>query len=194
MPGPGPPALSVDVDATRLVHGLAELRPRYEASAGVRLSFTDLIVLAATLVALEQPGQLAGPHLPEGPGLDIGLVVVGPDGTPGVITLEEAPARTLVQLAGEREDAGKREVDPEGTGAALLVSNRGPYGIDHFVPGAGPSTAPILGASRVRPNPTGGSSLWVSPSVDARLWCMVIAAGAVGRLGQLLERPTLLAA
>lgn len=187
-------ALSADIDATRLADVQAELRPRFEATAGVRLSTTDLVVRAATLVALEHPALIAGPHAPIGPGIDVGLVVVAPDGRPAVMTIEEAHARPLVQLAGEREDARSRQTTPDGAGAALLVSNLGPYGVDHFVPGAAPSTAPVLGVGRIRGAVDGRLAMWVSLSVDARFVSMVTAAGALERLRALLERPSLLIA
>jgi len=184
--------LSVDVDAERMMSVLHELRPRFESGAGVRLSVTDFVVRATTLMALENPELLAGLSTSnDEAGLDIGLVVQAEDGQPGVVTIEDAQSRTLVQLAGEREEARRRGA----TGLAdevLLVSNLGPYGVDHFIPGAGPSAAPIVGVGAVRSRSGRQVSAWVSLSVDARFVSLVTAGRSLARLRELLERPSLL--
>lgn len=184
-------ALASIVAAERLVITLEELRPRLELTAGVRLSLTDMVLRAATITALEHPEFVAGPHRREGPGIDIGLVTLDYEGRPGVVVIEDSHGRSVVELAGERAEAATRAPDPDGRGAALLVSNLGPHGIDQFIPGAGPTTAPILGLGRIR-RLQGGAEMWVSLSIDARYVRLPEAATALRRCCDLLERPSLL--
>ena len=197
-------ALEVDMaEATRLRR---ELLPLYEAQHGVRLSYTDLLVLAVARALREHP-QLNSRWTDQGilliDQINIGVATAVDDGLI-VPVVSGAADKTLAEIARITTDLANRARDGklslvEMSGSTFTISNLGMYGIELFTPIVNPPEAAILGVGTIVEKPVvREGQVVVRPrmalclSADHRVVDGAPAAQFLRRVRQLLEMPYLL--
>ncbi len=145
-----------EVDATGLTEWRRRVGPEVEKQAGVKLSYTDLLV------------RLLGFALPRHPRLNaaweagairwnseinLALAVAVEDGLVAPV-IHAADRLGLGEIAARRQDlvqrAGERKLRPaDVTGGTFTLSNLGMYGVDAFNAIVNPPQAAILAAGRI---------------------------------------------
>ncbi len=125
-------------------------------SAGIRVTYTDLVLTAATKALRQHPAMNAAliddaiarfdaVHIGVAVALDEGLIVP---------VVKDAHAKSLRQIAVEAADlagrarAGKLAID-DVEGGTFTVTSLGMYGVDGFTPILNPPQAGILGVGRL---------------------------------------------
>ncbi len=206
--------LSVEVEATALTRMREGLLPKVEASTGVRLTITDILVKVCAQALSEFPevnvawveateaedsGLLRQPEVNVGVavGLDQGLVVP---------VIRQADRLTLSQIAQRRTDlvararSGKLSL-PDLEGGTFTLSNLGMFGIDQFHAIINSPQSAILAVGRIRERPVAlDGAVVVRPvmhltlSVDHRPLDGMQGARFLERVSQLIEEPYLLLA
>jgi len=144
--------LNVVVDVTELV----SFREKLNASAGVKISFNDLIIKALALGMTKWPimtGRFEGDFIRLADSIGIGLAVSVKDGLVAPI-VKDADKKNIEQIAQcsaaliERAKAG--ELSPgDLEGGCITVSNLGEFGIDSFIPIVVPGQCSILGVGKI---------------------------------------------
>ncbi len=200
--------LVAEVDATEALRLRGQLLPEWEKSAGVRLTFTDLIVKACGKALREHPAlnaTLDGEEILLHQEVNIGVAVALEDALI-VPVLRDADVKPLQSVAIESrllvERARRKALSLDDvSGGTFTVTNLGSYGIDLFTPIINPPETAILGVGRIveRPAVYNGdickrSLMYLSLTFDHRLVDGAPAALFVQRLRELLERPYLLLA
>lgn len=152
--------LTVWADATPLEQLRRELIPVVERKAGVRLTFTDLLVKAMALAVAEHPNANAiwtGDRSERREGVHIGVAAQFGEKLL-VPVVKDADRLSIVDLAAKRSElvergrAGKlTPADLEG--ASLTLSNLGPFGVDQFQAIINPPESAILAVGRIAPRP-----------------------------------------
>jgi len=195
--------LAVEVKATALVELRERLLPICEEKAGVRLTFTDMLVklLAATL----RDHRLANATWEEGrirfyreiniglaTAVDEGLVVPVIRGADELSLTEIALARR--ELA-ERAAAGRLTLD-EVTGGTFTLTNLGMLGVDVFHAIINPPQSAILATGRIAERPVvengqviARPTIYLTLSVDHRVLDGATAARFLQDLQTLIEDP-----
>ncbi len=200
--------LVAEVDATEAVRLRSQLLPEWERSAGVRLTFTDLIVKACGKALREHPALNATQVREEivlCREVNVGIAVALEDALM-VPVLRNADAKPLQTIAAESrqlvERARRKALSLDDvSGGTFTVTNLGRFGIDVFTPIINPPETAILGVGRVaeRPAVYNGevckrSMMYLSLTFDHRLVDGAPAALFMQRLRELLEHPYLLLA
>jgi pyruvate dehydrogenase E2 component (dihydrolipoamide acetyltransferase) len=165
--------LDVLADATELTKLRVDLEKRIEREAGVRLSYTDLLLKALALALREHPG--VNVYWQEGlivrkDTVHLGLATQTPDRLI-VPVIRNVDRLSLAELAKTRSDvvaratAGKLSLaDLED--ASCTLSNLGPQGVDHFHAILNPPQATILAVGALKPRPlVVDGAVLVRPSV-----------------------------
>jgi pyruvate dehydrogenase E2 component (dihydrolipoamide acetyltransferase) len=196
--------LGCEIDATELVRFREDLLAEVEATTGVRLTLSDLILRAQAL-ALRAHAQ-ANAIWEEGnilnlPGCDVGLVVGLPDGLL-IPVLRAADTGDISALAKRRvslvEDARAGRLSAETMkGGATSLSNLGTTRVDEFaaVIASPQSTMLAVGRAASRPFEFRGrlalrTTMKLRLSVDHRILDGGPAAEFLGTIVDLLENPT----
>jgi len=193
--------LAAETDMT----AAGELKSRL-AQAGVKISYTELVIKCAALTLAEFPvvnssivdGQIIkhdGVHVGVAVALDNGLIVP---------VLKNADKKSISQLNKEIADLSGRArqgrlTPDEYSGGTFTVTNLGMYGVDWFTPIINPPESAILGVCRIKDIPVAVNGMVVIRpimnvclSFDHRLIDGALAAQFLARLRQLLENPLLL--
>ncbi len=198
--------MNMEVDASEMVRLRARLLPVYEARAGVRLSYNDLLVKVVATALVEHPYLNArwtdqGIFLVEP--VNVGVAVAVEDGLV-VPVVRDAGGKKLEEISVElsrlvsraREDRLSLE---EITGGTFTITNLGMFGVDDFTPIVNPPEAAILGVGRMVEKPVGvdgqialRTMMALSLSFDHRIVDGAPAARFLQRVKQLLEEPYLL--
>jgi pyruvate dehydrogenase E2 component (dihydrolipoamide acetyltransferase) len=195
--------LGADIDATELVRCRAALIAPLQASAGVRLTYTDLFLKALALALSERPDVNScwrEGRVTANPAVEVGFAVQTPQALL-VPVIRRADELTLAQIATarcaltEKARSGKLVPDDLDGGSATL-SNLGPFGVDWFQAILNPPQSIILAAGRIasKPRVAGGriearESLTLTVSVDHRVMDGAGAASFLARIQQFLENP-----
>jgi pyruvate dehydrogenase E2 component (dihydrolipoamide acetyltransferase) len=193
-----------EVNASRLV----AWRERVSRQAGVRITYTDLLIRLVAAALVRHPrvnvAWKDGAVVPNAE-VGIGLAVAIEDGLL-VPVLHRADTLSLAEIAARREDlvgraqaARLRPADIQGGGFTL--SNLGMYGVDAFNAIVNPPQAAILAVGRmadrviaVNGQPAVQPTLVLTLSCDHRALDGARGAQFLGTLAELIEEPlTLLA-
>jgi pyruvate dehydrogenase E2 component (dihydrolipoamide acetyltransferase) len=193
-----------EVDVSRL----GTWRERASAQAGVRITYTDLLVRLVAAAIVRHPRvnvSWKDGAIVQHADVNVGLAVALDDGLV-VPVLHRADTLTLAEIATRREDlvtraqGGKlRPADIQGGG--FTISNLGMYGVDAFNAIVNPPQAAILAVGRIadRVVAVNGQAV-VQPTMVLTLSCdhraLDGARGAqfIGALADLIEEPLALLA
>ncbi len=204
--------LTAEVDATALTRMREGLLPRIEASSGVRLTVTDILVKVCAQALSEHPEvNVAFAESGGGPGIvrqadvNVGVAVALEQGLV-VPVVRGADRLTLAEIAGrrtelvERARAGKLGLQ-DLEGGTFTLSNLGMFGVDQFQAIINAPQAAILAVGRVRERPVAADgavvvrpTLHLTLSLDHRLLDGAQGARFLERVAQLIAEPYLLLA
>ncbi len=149
-----------EVDVTGMVQFLGLIREEYRKDETVRISYNDIIILAASRVLKRFPimnSTLVGDEILLHEDVNMGIAVALPEGLI-VPVLHEADKKGLLQIAREgRELARKAREDTlnvdEVTGGTFTVTNVSMFEVDGFTPILKPPETGILGIGRIKEKP-----------------------------------------
>lgn len=155
-----PVMLTLHVDMSRCRELREHLLPVVEQKAGVRLTYTDIIVRAAALALREFPAMnasLAGDEILYHPRVNVGVAVDAPEGLI-VPVIPDADRKGVQEISGYRarlvEAARSGQISPDDlVGSTFTVTNLGPYGTEAFSPIINYPEAAILGVGAIKDVP-----------------------------------------
>jgi pyruvate dehydrogenase E2 component (dihydrolipoamide acetyltransferase) len=192
--------ISREVDASGLVARRAALAAGFEAAAGVRLTYTDLLVETVARLLGDHPllnATLTGRGILIPPAVHMGVAVALEDGLI-VPVVRDAGSRPLGELARDRAElaaraqAGTLTLD-ELEGGTFTISNLGSFGADAFTPIVNPPQCAILGVGRIVDKPVAVAGevqvrpmVWLSLTFDHRIVDGAPAARFLQQLGDRL--------
>jgi pyruvate dehydrogenase E2 component (dihydrolipoamide acetyltransferase) len=192
--------ISREVDASGLVARRAALAAGFEAAAGVRLTYTDLLVETVARLLGDHPllnATLTEQGIVVPPAVHMGVAVALEDGLI-VPVVRDAGSRPLGELARDRADlaaraqAGTLTLD-ELEGGTFTISNLGSFGADAFTPIVNPPQCAILGVGRIVDKPVAVAGevqvrpvTWLSLTFDHRIVDGAPAARFLQQLGDRL--------
>jgi pyruvate dehydrogenase E2 component (dihydrolipoamide acetyltransferase) len=175
--------VSRDCVVAGLVARRRELIPGFEAATGLRLTYTDLLVLEVARLLGEHRllnSTLADDAIVISKEVHMGVAVALEDGLI-VPVIRDAHEKSLGDLARARVDlaakaqAGALSLD-EIDGGTFTISNLGSFGADSFTPIVNPPQCAILGVGRIVEKPvvvdgavTVAPTMWLSLTFDHRL-------------------------
>ncbi len=195
--------LHADVDVRRLVALRSDLLPRIEADAGVRLTYTDLLVKLCARALVSHPLLMAHwtlEGLRPASAVNIGVAVDTPSGLI-VPVIRNADGLGLGQIARTRADLAERgrtgKLTPADLeGGVFTLSNLGMFRVDSFDAILNPPQAAILAVGRITERPTVESGqviaaprMTLSLSIDHRVLDGAAAARFLGDLVESIEDP-----
>ncbi len=178
-------------------------RGQYIESTGIKISFTDILVKAASLALLKNPAlnasyigsamrQFSETHIAVAVALDEGLV------TP---VLRNCERKSVAQLNAELRDlagrARSRKLKPEEyQGGTFTISNLGMFGVEDFIAIVNPPEGAILAVGAILEKPVVkngtiviGHIMKLTLSSDHRIIDGAVAARFLQDLKKLLENP-----
>lgn len=198
--------LRAEFDATDLIDLRKQLIDDVQQRCGVRITLTDFLLFAMARAMADCPGTNRvwdNQSLVEFPTIDLALQVAVPDGLMAPV-LRRVDGLGLLNVAKERNRlvaaarSGKLPADAMGGGAASL-SNLGDSRVDEFGAVIMPPQSSILAVGRAAPRPyvVDGrlcvrTTMCLSLSVDHRVMDGAAGGKFLGRIVELLEKPTLL--
>ncbi|MBM4357363.1 MAG: 2-oxo acid dehydrogenase subunit E2 [Deltaproteobacteria bacterium] len=191
--------LTIDVDA----EALWDLRTRFNADVGRKLSFNDLVVKAVAVAIVRAPevnAQFTPESLVFHRRIDISVAVAVEDGlvTPVV---RDADTKTVLQISDEIQALSARARDKkltaeEMTGGTFSISNLGMHGIDEFAAVINPPEGAILAVGAIRSEPVvrgdavvPGRRMKMTLSCDHRVVDGAVGAKFLAELRKVLEHP-----
>jgi pyruvate dehydrogenase E2 component (dihydrolipoamide acetyltransferase) len=196
--------LHAEVDVRRLAALRATLLPQIEAEAGVRLTYTDLLVKLSAATLAKHP-QVMAHWTPDGlrpaPAVNIGVAVETPAGLI-VPVIRQADGLSLSAVARARSDLAERgragRLTPADLEAGVFtLSNLGMFRVDFFDAILNPPQAAILAVGRIaeRAMVEDGQvivapRMTLSLSVDHRVLDGAAAARFLGDLVEAIEDPS----
>ena len=195
-----------EADAAALSEARIQLLDQAQTDVDVRITLTDFILRAMTLALRDCPKVNCiwqDDNIIQLPTIDVGMVVGLPDGLI-IPVISEAGNLDLMELAKARAelvDAARKGRLPAkaSRGGATSLSNLGASRVDDFSAIICPPQSSMLAVGRMAPRPyVVDGELCVRPtmrmclSIDHRVLDGVIAAEFLGRIIELLEKPSLL--
>ena len=198
--------LGVEANAAELVRLREQLLESNQQQAGVRLSYTDLFLRALALGLKDHPQVNAYWHedaIQLRDSIDVGFAAQTPEGLV-VPVIRKADALSLFDLARQRQTlAEKAKVGklslPEMEGGSATLSNLGNSGIDWFQAILNPPQSVILATGRIAKRAVvvndaleACPTVVLSLSVDHRVLDGVAGASFLGRIKELIERPSVM--
>ncbi len=197
--------LHTELDARQMVSLRQQLLPRLEASDGVHITFTDLLIYFCARVLPRHPLMMAQ-WTPEGlkqfKGVHIGIAVEA-ESALLVPVIRGADKLGLVEIARKRSDLAERArqgklLPHEFEEGVFTISNLGMYRIDSFDAILNPPQAAILAIGRIKERPLAENGQLVSApqlnlslSVDHRVLDGARAARFLSDLADMVEAPGL---
>jgi len=198
--------LNMSVDMTEATNLRQKLFQETEKTAGVRISYTDMIAKAVSRALKEHPllnSSLDGDDIKVFSDVHLGIAVATEEGLM-VPVLRDADKKSLIEIALatkgliEKVRTGTASID-ELTGSTFTVTNLGMFGVETFTPIINPPNVAILGVGGIveRPVVVDGqivarSMMSLSLTVDHRVIDGDVAARLLQRVKQMLENPYLL--
>jgi pyruvate dehydrogenase E2 component (dihydrolipoamide acetyltransferase) len=195
--------LVLEVDMTDAMKLRGQIVGQCEQKYGVRVTFTDMIVKAASTALSEYPlvnASLQGNEVKMFSDVNVGIAV-GLDEGLVVPVLRNADRKFVPQIAieskalVEKARKGSLTID-EMSGGTFTITNLGIFGIDSFDPIITPGQSSILGVCRIAEKPVVvdhqvvvRSMMNLCLSFDHRLLDGVPAAKFLNRIKELLESP-----
>jgi pyruvate dehydrogenase E2 component (dihydrolipoamide acetyltransferase) len=148
--------LTMEVLADRLAVLREALLGPVQDQAGVRLSYTDLLVKGLALVLRQHPEvNAAWEHgeIRRSQDVNVGIAVATPDGLV-VPVIQRADTLSVAEIAQRRvaviEAARCKKLSFDSVeGGTITLTNLGAYGVDTFAPIINPPQAAILAAGRI---------------------------------------------
>jgi len=198
--------ITTEVDMTETVKLRTSILQEIEKAAGVRVSYTDIIVKAVTKALKEYPimnSTLEGDKIKISEDIHMGFAVALEEGLI-VPVIRDADKKSLIEIAlaakelSEKAREGTISID-EAMGSTFTVTNLGMFGAEIFTPIINPPETAILGVGRIveKPAVKDGqivvrSMMLLSLSFDHRVVDGAPAAQFLQRVKQILENPYLL--
>lgn len=196
-------ALTIEVDASKMVELHEKLLPEIQKSVGARLTYTAFLVKAAASALKEHPtmnSTLDGEEVKIFEDMNIGIAIAVEDGLL-VPVIKKADKKTLAEIALEVEKLAEKTrkaglTGKELSGGTFTISNLGMYGVDIFIPIINPPECAILGVGKISKKPVVVSDnlkirdiIPLSLSFDHRIVDGVLAAKFLQTLKKTLEYP-----
>ncbi|MFB0545692.1 MAG: dihydrolipoamide acetyltransferase family protein [Anaerolineae bacterium] len=198
--------LTTEVDAIELVRLREQVKAEMQASAGLSVSYNDILVAIVARALKEHPNlnaTLVSDEIQLLTSINIGVAV---DTERGLLVpvIKDAADKTLSQIAREAAELIERartgRISPDDlTGGTFTLTNLGMYEIDAFTPIINLPECAILGVGRIVAKPVVHDGeivvrqmMYLSLSFDHRLVDGAPAARFLQRLKQLIERPYLM--
>lgn len=195
--------LTLEAQATRLVEWRERLIPAIEEDAGVRLTFTDMLILLVAKALQDHP--LANASWEDGrirlvKEINLGMAIVVEEGLI-VPVIKDADQKGLADIAGERfglaDKAAKGKLSLEELeGGTFTLTNLGMFGVDEFGAIINPPQSAILAVGRIaeRAVVENGKvvvrpTIHLTLSVDHRVLDGAEGARFLGDLKSLIEEP-----
>ena len=195
-----------EIDMTECVLFRKQILADVEKRAGVRISFTDIIVKASARAIEDKPivnSSLQGDKIVIHDRINIGIATAL-DGALVVPVVSDVQSKTLPQISIEikalsaRARAGQPKPEDFKNGT-FSISNLGGFGVDSFNPIISPGQSAILGICRIveKPVVVNGeikirSMMNLCLSFDHRVMDGAPAAEYLARLKEILESPYLI--
>lgn len=194
-----------EVDVTGTGQFLDIVQENYKEDQGVKVSYHDVIILAASRALKRFPqmnSTLVKDEIQMHDLINIGIAVALPEGLI-VPVLREADKKGLVQISKEaRELARKAGEDSlsveEASGGTFTVTNLGMFGVEGFTPILRPPETGILGVGRVKEKPAVHdgkivirSLMFLSLTFDHRVVDGAMGGSFLETLARSLENPML---
>lgn len=198
--------LVTEVDMTDCVSLREQLLPEIEKTAGVRVSYTDIIVKAAAKAILDKPivnASLQGDRIVIADSINIGLATAVEGGLL-VPVVKNVQSKSIVQISKEIKDLAGRARSGKATaddlsGGTFTITNLGVYGIDSFTPIITPGQSAILAVCRIVEKPVViegeiaiRSMMNLCLSFDHRVMDGAPAAEYLARLREILQAPAVI--
>ncbi len=195
-----------EVDMTECVKFRAQVLESVEKSAGVRISYTDIIVKAVAKALESHPmlnSSLRGDQIVVHPTVNMGIATAVEGGLV-VPVVKNAHAKTLTQVSREiKELAARARAKQSGgddfQGGTFTISNLGTYGVESFNPIITPGQAGILGVCAMIQKPVVvkgeivvRTMMNLCLSFDHRIVDGAPAAACLATIKQLMEAPYLI--
>jgi pyruvate dehydrogenase E2 component (dihydrolipoamide acetyltransferase) len=192
-----------EVNASGLVEMRARITPAVEKRAGVRPTYTDLLVKLAAVALRDHPEVNASwidKAIRRHPEINIGLAVGVEDGLV-VPVIHRADGLSVGEIAMRRQElverAAAHRLRPEDlAGSTFTISNLGMYNVDGFLAVLNPPQAAILAVGRIAERvaaengqPVVRPTVLLGLSCDHRVLDGVRAAKFLDDLVNLLEEP-----
>jgi len=195
--------LTIEAKATKLVELRERLQPIMEEKAGVRLTFTDILIVLVAKALRDHP--LANASWEKGrirvwKEINIGLATAVEEGLM-VPVIKKADEKGLAQIAGERKELADKAVKgrlslEELEGGTFTLTNLGMFGVDEFGAIINPPQSAILAVGRIAERPVveegqvvARPTIRLTLSVDHRVWDGAEGARFLSDLKALIEGP-----
>jgi pyruvate dehydrogenase E2 component (dihydrolipoamide acetyltransferase) len=194
--------LTIEIDMDRAI----DVRKSILDSAGVKISFNDLVIKAAAVSLKKHPNVNAswlGDVIRYNQHVHMGVAVAVEDGLL-VPVVRFADTKTLSQIAAEVKDfagrAKEKKLQPQDwEGNTFTVSNLGMFGIDEFTAIINPPDACILAVGGIRQTPVvkngqivPGNLMKVTLSCDHRVVDGATGAAFLQTFKNMMENPVLM--
>ncbi len=195
--------LSVQVDMTQSMSMREQLMSPIESQMGLRLSFSDILILALSRALSQNPRMNTSydeGKLIKHQAVNVGLAVDTPRGLT-VPVIHNTDKLSLEEIVREREaavnKARKNRLSPDDlAGGTFTLSNLGMLGVDMFGAIINPPEAAILAVGSIKKRPlvvdaelTIRPTMWLTLSVDHRVTDGANAARFLQILASYLEAP-----
>lgn len=194
--------LTIEIDMDRAI----DVRKSILDSAGVKISFNDLVIKAAAVSLKKHPNVNAswlGDVIRYNQHVHMGVAVAVEDGLL-VPVVRFADTKTLSQIAAEVKDfagrAKEKKLQPQDwEGNTFTISNLGMFGIDEFTAIINPPDACILAVGGIRQTPVvkngqivPGNLMKVTLSCDHRVVDGATGAAFLQTFKNMMENPVLM--
>jgi len=198
-----PATLTREADVTEMVRFRDSILPTVERRAGVRISYTDILVKAVAKALEEHPilnSVLDGENIRMIHDINIGVAVASESGLI-VPVVRNANKKSLDEIALNMKELVKKAGEgrlsiEEATGGTFTITNMGMFGVDTFTPIINPPESAILGIGRVIKKPVAmdekvavRSMMALSLVFDHRVMDGAQAAKFLETLRNILENP-----
>lgn len=198
--------LHSQIDVTEMVRFRDQVRKEYERDKAVRISYNDILILAASRVLKRYAlmnSTLVDEEILLHDAVNMG-VAVSIKGGLIVPVLRDADKKGLLQIAREARELARKaregtlDVD-EVTGGTFTITYLSMFNIDGFTPILKPPETGILGVGKVKEKPAmfkgeicARSMMTLSLTFDHRVIDGAPAAEFLNTLGEYLQHPTLI--
>jgi pyruvate dehydrogenase E2 component (dihydrolipoamide acetyltransferase) len=192
-----------EVDVTEMVKLRQAMLQDIQKTAGVRISYNDMIVRAVAKALREHPSlnaTLEGEEVKMFQDIHMGVAITLEQGLM-VLVIRDADKKSLVEISvatkelAERAKQGTSSFD-DVSGSTFTITNLGMFGAEIFTPIINPPECAILGVGRIveKPAVIGGqivvrSMMHLNLSFDHRIVDGAPAAEFMQRVKEILENP-----
>ncbi len=195
-----------EVDATEMVRFRDLVREEYENDDTVRISYNDIIIMAAARALTRFPimnSNLVGDEILLFDAVNMGIAVAIPEGLV-VPVMKNAGRMSLLEIASSARDLARKAREgsltmDDVTGGTFTISNTSMFPVDGATPILKPPETGILGISRLKEKPAVykgeiaiRTMMVLSLTFDHRVVDGAPAAEFVGTVARYIENPSLI--